>query len=88
MRVVPHVWGTDVQIAAALQFMASMVPDPMRTNPLEPILEFDRTQNPFRQAVVGTPIDHDNGIVTIPDGPGLGITINRDALAEFAVKAE
>lgn len=83
IRVVPHVWGTAVQIAAALQFMASMVPNPVRVNPIEPILEFDRTDNPFRQAVVKTPIEHKAGIVTIPDGPGLGIEINRDALAEF-----
>lgn len=86
VRVVPHVWGTAVQIAAALQFMASMVPDPVRTNPVEPILEFDRTDNPYRQAIVKTPLEHVNGVVTIPDAPGLGIEINRDALAEFRLK--
>ncbi|WMT85939.1 mandelate racemase/muconate lactonizing enzyme family protein [Pelagibacterium sp. 26DY04] len=88
VRVVPHVWGTAVQIAAALQFMAAMVPDPVRNKPLEPILEFDRTINPFRQAVVKTPLEHAGGVVAIPDGPGLGIEINRDALTEFALKAE
>ncbi|CAN7625438.1 mandelate racemase/muconate lactonizing enzyme family protein [Pararhizobium sp. LjRoot255] len=86
IRVVPHVWGTAVHIAAALQFMAAMVPSPMRVNPIEPILEFDRTENPFRQAVVKTPIEHVRGVVKIPDGPGLGIDINRDALAEFQMK--
>jgi D-galactarolactone cycloisomerase len=88
VRLVPHVWGTAVQIAAALQFMAAMIPNPVRTNPIEPILEFDRTDNPFRQAVVTTPLEHSNGIVAIPDGPGLGIEINRDALKEFAPKAD
>jgi len=83
VRVVPHVWGTAVHIAAALQFMASMIPNPVRVNPIEPILEFDRTDNPFRQAVVTKPIEHVNGVVTIPDGPGLGIVIDRAALAEF-----
>jgi len=83
IRVVPHVWGTAVHIAAALQFMAAMIPNPVRVNPIEPILEFDRTDNPFRQAVIRTPIEHVNGVVTIPDGPGLGIEINRDALAQF-----
>jgi D-galactarolactone cycloisomerase len=86
VRVVPHVWGTAVQIAAALQFMASMIPNPVRVNPIEPILEFDRTDNPFRQAVVKTPIEHSNGIVGIPDGPGLGIDIDRAALAEFRMR--
>ena len=75
-----------MQIAAALQFMAAMVPNPVRVNPVEPILEFDRTENPFRQAVVKTPIEHVGGVVAIPDAPGLGIEINSDALAEFRMK--
>jgi D-galactarolactone cycloisomerase len=88
IRLVPHVWGTGVQIAASLQFMAAQLPDPPRNNPVEPILEFDRTDNPFRQAILKEPIEHQNGIVSIPDNPGLGIDIDRDALAEFALKAE
>lgn len=83
VRVVPHVWGTGVHIAAALQFMAAMTPDPVRVNPIEPIMEFDRTHNPFRQAILQTPIEAVNGIVAIPSAPGLGIEINRDALAEY-----
>jgi D-galactarolactone cycloisomerase len=75
-----------VQIAASLQFMASLPPNPPRRDPVEPILEFDRTENPFRQAVVRTPIEHVNGLVTIPDGPGLGIEINRDALAAYKLR--
>ncbi|MQQ07476.1 mandelate racemase/muconate lactonizing enzyme family protein [Epibacterium sp. SM1979] len=86
VRLVPHVWGTGVQIAAALQFIAAMVPSPVRPNPVEPILEFDRTHNPFRQAVLSTPLDHERGVVAIPDGPGLGIEINRDALRDFALR--
>ncbi|MBD9557961.1 mandelate racemase/muconate lactonizing enzyme family protein [Ensifer sp. ENS03] len=83
VRIVPHVWGTGVHIAAALQFMAAMTPDPVRVNPIEPILEFDRTENPFRQAVLKAPIEAVNGVVAIPDAPGLGIEIDRDALARF-----
>lgn len=86
VRVVPHVWGTAVQIAAALQFMSAMVPDPVRNRAIAPIMEFDRTHNPFRQAVVTQPIEHDHGWVSVPDAPGLGIEINRDALREFAPK--
>lgn len=83
VRVVPHVWGTGVQIAAALQFMAAQVPDPVRARPVEPVLEFDRTENPFRQAVLTRPLEAVDGVVAIPDGPGLGIEIDRAALAEF-----
>ena len=83
IRVVPHVWGTGVHIAAALQFMAAMVPDPVRAAPIEPILEFDRTHNPFRQAVLTAPLEAVGGVVAIPAGPGLGIEVNRDALRDF-----
>jgi D-galactarolactone cycloisomerase len=86
VRLVPHVWGTGVALAAGLQFMAALPPDPPRRDPVEPILEFDRTSNPFRQAVLARPIEHEGGVVAIPDAPGLGIEINRDALAQYALK--
>lgn len=86
VRLVPHVWGTAVAIAAGLQFMAALPPNPPRRQPIEPILEFDRTKNPFRQAVVETALEHDGGTMHIPDGPGLGISINRHALRQFALE--
>ncbi|MEA2117947.1 mandelate racemase/muconate lactonizing enzyme family protein [Halovibrio sp. HP20-50] len=86
VRLVPHVWGTAVCLAASLQFMAALPPNPPRRNPIEPIMEFDRTENPFRQAVVQTPLEHHQGVMTIPDGPGLGIEINRDALSTYALR--
>jgi D-galactarolactone cycloisomerase len=86
VRLVPHVWGTGVALAAGLQFMAALPPNPPRRDPVEPILEFDRTHNPFRQAVLTKPIEHQAGIVAIPNGPGLGIDINREALALYALK--
>jgi len=53
---------------------------------LEAMFEFDRTENPFRQAVIKAPIEHEKGVIRIPDGPGLGIEINRQALDEFALR--
>ncbi|MEM8630887.1 MAG: mandelate racemase/muconate lactonizing enzyme family protein [Pseudomonadota bacterium] len=88
IRLVPHVWGTGVQIAASLQFMAALPPAPPRPEPLEPILEFDRTENPFRQAVLQQPLEHEGGVVRIPDGPGLGIEIDRAALEEYAPRSD
>jgi D-galactarolactone cycloisomerase len=37
---------------------------------LEPMLEFDRTEHPIRQAILREPIEHANGVVRVPDGPG------------------
>lgn len=83
VRIVPHVWGTAVALAAGLQFHAILPPAPPSHEQRSPRLEFDRTHNPFRQHIVETPIEHINGVVPVPDGPGLGISINRDALAQY-----
>jgi len=88
VRYNPHVWGTGIAIAASLQLLAVLPPHtPTSLAPIEPLLEFDRTEHPLRQAVLKQPIEHGNGVVRMPDGPGLGIEIDREALARFAVRA-
>ena len=85
VRFVPHVWGTAIGLAAALQLHAVLPPSPPRHDPTEAVLEFDRSEHPFRQAVVRTPLEHVDGMVSIPDGPGLGIEIDTDAIALWRV---
>ncbi|MEO8319609.1 MAG: mandelate racemase/muconate lactonizing enzyme family protein [Bradyrhizobium sp.] len=87
VRYNPHVWGTGIAIAASLQLLAVLpAHTPNSLAPLEPLLEFDRTEHPIRQSLLVQPIEHTGGIVRIPDGPGLGIEVSRDTLARFAVK--
>jgi D-galactarolactone cycloisomerase len=88
VRFNPHVWGTGIAIAASLQLLAvSPTHTPLSLAPLQPLLEFDRTEHPIRQALLAQPIEHTNGIVRVPDGPGLGIEVDRDALARFAASS-
>jgi len=85
VRYNPHVWGTGIAIAASLQLLAVLPSHtPTSLNPLEPMLEFDRTEHPIRQALLTQPIEHARGRVRVPEGPGLGIEIDRAALAKFA----
>ncbi len=84
VRLVPHVWGTAVALAAALHYHAILPPSPPAHEQRVPRLEFDRTHNPFRQDIVTAPITHTNGVVSVPNGPGLGISINRDVLQKYA----
>ena len=84
LRVIPHVWGTGIAMAASLHMLATLPPQPPRHRPRDPILEFDRTFNPFRQEVLETPIHHEDGIVKIPDGPGLGIHVNQPTLDRYS----
>jgi len=86
VRYNPHVWGTGIAIAASLQLLAVLPSHtPPSLAPVAPMLEFDRTEHPIRQSLLVQPIEHMKGIVRVPDGPGLGIEVDREALARFAV---
>ena len=85
VRYVPHVWGTGIGLSAALHLLAVLPHNPPGRKPWEPMLEFDRSEHPARQVVMTTPIEHERGVVKIPTGPGLGIEIDKDALAAFIV---
>ena len=37
-----------------------------------------------KQSINAGAVEHAGGIVRVPDGPGLGIEVDRDALARFA----
>jgi D-galactarolactone cycloisomerase len=88
VRVAPHVWGTGIAIAAALQLLAVLADwTPPSLQPVEPMLEFDRTEHPVRSALLATPIAPVAGHVTVPTGPGLGIEVNRDALLHFRAES-
>jgi len=84
MPIVPHVWGSGIGLAASLQFIASLPPAPLALNPIEPMLEYDQSDHPFRRALIYDALPIQNGMVQIPDRPGLGIEINRDILKQYS----
>jgi D-galactarolactone cycloisomerase len=87
VRYNPHVWGTGIAIAASLQLLAVLPSHtPTSLTPIEPMLEFDQTEHPIRQAILMTPIEHVRGVVRVPEGPGLGVEIDRKALARFVAR--
>lgn len=86
IRYVPHVWGSAVGLAASLQFIASMPPATQSLIPLEPILEFDRTPNVFRDALTNGRPELNDGWVTIPDAPGLGIELREEVVREYMIR--
>ncbi|MFC4360361.1 mandelate racemase/muconate lactonizing enzyme family protein [Halobium salinum] len=76
--LVPHVWGTPVALAASLQLLATL--------PGDPPLEFDRSANPLREELATDPIEADDeGRVTVPEGPGLGVELEPDAVERYRV---
>jgi L-alanine-DL-glutamate epimerase-like enolase superfamily enzyme len=50
-----------------------------------PPVEFDITENPFRDdVVVGDPFRLVDGYLEVPPGPGLGVEIDESALRHYA----
>jgi D-galactarolactone cycloisomerase len=45
----------------------------------------DRSEHPFRQAVLKTTLEPVAGRVEIPTGPGLGIEVDRAGVERFRV---
>jgi D-galactarolactone cycloisomerase len=75
IRCIPHGWNTAIGLAADLQ-LASALPG---TDMIEYI-----TGSPYvdELAVGGWVLDED-GMVVIPDAPGLGVTLDMEALGKY-----
>ena len=85
VAVNPHVWGSAVAQAASLQLIAAL---PVAHHSLfaqEPLLEYDCSSHPFRQHLITHPIQQSGGWVPIPEGPGLGIEIDRSIVERYRV---
>jgi D-galactarolactone cycloisomerase len=87
VAVNPHVWGSAIGQAASLHFIAALPVAHPSLFASEPILEYDQSSHPFRRELVACPLEHADGWVAVPDGPGLGVEVNREVLAKYAVQS-
>lgn len=89
--VINHVWGSAVAVAVNMHLLAAMPPLPGGMHPREPMLEFDTTDNLFRDELPQVPLDiqaqvaENDGTVGLPQAPGIGVTPRRDLLEKYAV---
>ncbi|MGB3327402.1 MAG: mandelate racemase/muconate lactonizing enzyme family protein [Thermomicrobiales bacterium] len=76
VRFIPHGWNTAIGLAADLQLASAFA----GTDLVEYIIG-----SPYVDALLETPwrLDED-GMLAIPDGPGLGVRIDLDAVRRFA----
>lgn len=84
MLINPHVWGTAIGLAASLQFLAVVPPNPISRGQTEPLLEYDQSAHPFRRELVENPVELVDGMVPIPQGPGIGAIVNRAVLEQYS----
>ncbi len=52
------------------------------------LLEMDVNANPLRDAVIGDALKVEDGHVRLPDGPGLGVEIDPEAMARWRTASE
>lgn len=78
LRWAAHVsMGSSVHVAAAAHLAAA--------SPNFMIFEFPSTPNPLGDALLTAPLHPVGGELTVPDGPGLGITFDKEKLAACLV---
>jgi L-rhamnonate dehydratase len=77
---VAHCFGTGINLAASLHWMAS-VND-------APFIEFPLTESPLRTSLVPNPPRQRDGWVSLPDRPGLRIDIDERILRDYAYPLE
>lgn len=85
VRVLPHMWGTSIRLAATAHWQATLPDEPGALNPFPSLFEFDLTENGLRTELAQEPIRAVEGCVPVPQGPGLGIEINRDVLEKYTI---
>ena len=75
--------GIGVAQAASLQLIAALPVTHHAVFPTQPILEYDTSSHPFRRDLISPAVLQRDGSVDIPQGPGLGIEINREVLERY-----
>lgn len=83
IHVTPHAWGSAVGQAAALHFYAARPRQPFTLTEEAKLIECDRTENPFRTAIVEQPIRLKRGRWHLPQTPGLGVTPVMDRFEPY-----
>ena len=78
VQLVPHGWNTAVGLAADLHLVASM--------PVATYVEYI-TPSPYVDDILATPFKLDaDGMLAIPNAPGLGIELNEEAVEKMAAR--
>ena len=89
--VVNHVWGSAIAVATNLHLLAAMPPIPGGMHQRDPMLEFDTTENLFRDKLLKEPLNiqdqvkKNNGNVSIPIEPGLGVEPDIDFIKKYSI---
>ena len=78
--IVPHCWKTGIGIAASAHLCAATA-----CCPYIEFLPADLSESALRKELVSDELQLINGAIPLPQKPGLGIELNREALEKYTV---
>ena len=70
-----HTYGDGIALAASLH-LATAIEN-------SAIMEFDCVENPLRSELLTEPLAPSRGIMKVPEGPGLGVTVDPSVLERY-----
>ena len=83
VRVVPHLWKTGISIAAAAHLAAIT----SHCDYIE-FLPAELSESGLRKELTRDEIHMADGVIPLPTEPGLGVEVDREALAAYAAEAD
>ena len=89
--VVNHVWGSAIAVATNIHLLVAMPPLPGGMYQRDSMLEFDTTENLFRDQLLQEPLNiqaqvkNNNGFIKVLDGPGLGVEPDLDFINKYQI---
>jgi L-rhamnonate dehydratase len=75
--VIPHSWSSDLLTAASLHLNAFMR--------RAVFIEFNTSQGPLSRELVREPLRMTGGWLSVPEGPGLGVEVNEEAIRKYRI---
>lgn len=74
VHAIPHTFSDALTVVASLHLVAASAN--------APLMEYDRTYNPIQTALVKSPPEVHDSVIELPKGPGLGVEIDWDFVAD------
>ena len=85
VELIPHSWGTGIALHAAIHLISNLDSNPGRMYDAEPWMELDRTENALRDELTAPLIVPENGLLKVPEQPGLGVDVNEAVLVKYRI---
>ena len=85
--LIPHTWGTSIGLHVGLHFIANLEAIPGRMYQADYLIEFDQTENGLRDNLTFPKLEMKDGMLEVPNRPGLGIDVDEDVLRKYCISS-